>query len=325
MLYLDYSREAGEWIPNQHGGRENLEAISFLKEMNEAVYGEFPDVQTIAEESTAWPMVSKPTYIGGLGFGMKWMMGWMHDTLEYFKVDPLFRRHHHNKISFSLTYAFTENFMLPLSHDEVVHGKGPLIDRMPGDEWQRFANLRLMYAYMYTHPGTKLLFMGAELGQTSEWNHDGSLDWHLLEYPIHQGIFKFIQQLNKTYKSEKALYEKSFDGEGFEWIDYSDAENSVIAYMRKGHELNDNLLVVCNFTPVIVNDYRLGIFGASAWKEILNSDDSEFYGSGRLNKGKIKVENIPSHGHEKSISISLPPLAVTIFKGVVSKTKVKGK
>lgn len=321
MLYLDYSRNEGEWIPNEHGGRENLEAVSFLKEMNEAVYSSFPDVQTIAEESTAWPMVSKPTFLGGLGFGMKWMMGWMNDTLEYFKVDPLYRQHHQNSISFSLTYAFTENFMLPLSHDEVVHGKGPLIDRMPGDEWQRFANLRLMYGYMFTHPGTKLLFMGAEFGQTSEWNHDQSLDWSLLDHAPHQGMLSFIKALNRLYKTEKALFEKGFEADGFEWIDYSDAENPVISYVRKGHDVEDNVLVICNLTPIVTEHYRLGVFGASEWKEILNSDASEFHGSGVINYDNINTEGIPAHGHQNSICITLPPLGITVFKAVKKKIK----
>ncbi|MEO8795197.1 MAG: 1,4-alpha-glucan branching protein GlgB, partial [Daejeonella sp.] len=266
MLYLDYSRKAGEWIPNEEGGRENLEAISFLKEFNEVVYSHFPDVQTIAEESTAFPGVSKPTFLGGLGFGMKWMMGWMNDTLSYFQENPLFRQYHHSKITFSTEYAFTENFMLPLSHDEVVHGKNSLLNKMPGDEWQKFANLRLLYLYMFTHPGTKLLFMGAEFGQSKEWTHDHSLDWHLLEYASHQGLKEFVKSLNALYKNQPGLYEKSFTSDGFEWLENSDAETSVLAYVRKGNQLKDELIIVLNMTPVPRDNYRLGIPLAGKWE-----------------------------------------------------------
>ncbi|NNF82572.1 MAG: 1,4-alpha-glucan branching protein GlgB, partial [Flavobacteriaceae bacterium] len=256
MLFLDYSRDEGEWEPNQFGGRENLDAIAFMKEMNEAVYSSFPDVQTIAEESTSFPMVSRPTYLGGLGFGMKWMMGWMHDTLQYFSKDPIHRKYHQDDLTFSMTYAFTENFMLPLSHDEVVYGKHSILGRMPGDEWQRFANLRLLYSYMFTHPGTKLLFQGAEFGQSEEWNFQQSLDWHLLQYKVHKGLRDLVKDLNNLYRNEPALHQKQFSAEGFEWIDYKDAENSVLAYIRKGIEEEDDVIIVCNMTPVPMMDYR---------------------------------------------------------------------
>ncbi len=313
MLYLDYSRKEGEWIPNEHGGRENLEAISFLKELNEAVYASFEGVQTIAEESTAWPGVSRPTFAGGLGFGMKWMMGWMHDTLEYFKKDPFYRQHHQNDITFSLNYAFTENFMLPLSHDEVVHGKGPLIDRMPGDEWQRFANLRLLYGYMYTHPGTKLVFMGGEIGQTSEWKHDYSVNWHLLEHAPHRGVQKLTKALNHIYKSEPAMHVHGFSAEGFEWIELNDAQNSVLTYFRKGHNESDNLLIACNFTPMVRDNYRIGVNDGD-WTEILNSDDEEFWGSGVKNEGIITSNDHSWNGRPRSVEIKLPPLSVVILK-----------
>lgn len=321
MIYLDYSRKEGEWIPNEFGGNENLEAISLLKEMNEEVYASFPGIQTIAEESTAWPNVSRPTYLGGLGFGMKWMMGWMHDTLQYFKRDPFYRKHHHNEISFSLTYAFTENFMLPLSHDEVVHGKGSLMDRMPGDDWQRFANLRLLYTYMFTHPGTNLLFMGAEIGQTTEWKHDESIWWDLLQYDSHRGVNQLIKKLNAFYKKEKALSDFAFSPEGFEWIDHQDGENSVISYIRKGQKEKDTLVVVCNFTPVVREGYRIGVPAGGEWKEVFNSDDKHFWGSGMKNKGKLKTESITAHGREQSLSLSLPPLSCVVFKKVLKKEK----
>ena len=280
MLYLDYSREDGEWEPNQFGGRENLDSISFFKELNEEIYASFDGVQTIAEESTSFPMVSKPTYLGGLGFGMKWMMGWMHDTLEYFKKEPIYRRHHQNDITFSMTYAFTENFMLPLSHDEVVYGKNSILGRMPGDEWQRFANLRLLYSYMYTHPGSKLLFMGGEFGQSEEWNFQQSLDWHLLDYDYHKGIKALVTAANTLYRKEPALHQKQFVAEGFEWIDYTDAENSVLAYVRKGHDPKDDVMVICNMTPVPRTDYRIGLPAAGKYRMIFNSDDQEYGGSG---------------------------------------------
>jgi 1,4-alpha-glucan branching enzyme len=314
MLYLDYSRKAGEWIPNEHGGNENLEAISFLKEFNEVVYGAHPDVVTIAEESTAWPGVSKPTYLGGLGFGQKWMMGWMHDTLHYFKDDPIYRKYHQNEITFSIMYAFTENFMLPLSHDEVVHGKGSLFGRMPGDEWKRFANLRLMYTYMFTHPGTKLLFMGGEFGQSSEWNHDGSLDWHLLQYDFHKGVLSLMKDLNKFYKSEPAMYQFSFSERGFEWVDYSDGENSVMIFMRKGEQKEDSLIVICNFTPEVRHQYRIGVPFRGTWKEVFNSDNLKYGGSGMSNAGLQYTSPVKYHGKDYSVALQLPPLAITVLK-----------
>ena len=315
MLYLDYSRKEGEWIPNQHGGNENLEAISFLREFNEVVYENFPDVVTIAEESTAWPSVSKPTYIGGLGFGQKWMMGWMHDTLHYFKLDPVHRKYHQDEISFSIIYAFTENFMLPLSHDEVVHGKGSLLSRMPGDEWRKVANLRLMYSYMFTHPGTKLLFMGDEFGQTGEWNHDQSLDWNALtSNPYQQGVLRSVKALNALYKNEKALYQFQFKNSGFEWSDYSDNENSVIIYMRKAEHNKELLLVLCNFTPEARSQYRIGVPFAGTWKELFNSDDSNFGGSGALNSGLLYSMPDKYHGKDNSILLTLPPLGCLVLK-----------
>jgi 1,4-alpha-glucan branching enzyme len=314
MLYLDYSRKAGEWEPNQYGGNENLEAIIFLKEFNETVYGTYPDVITIAEESTAWPGVSRPTYLGGLGFGQKWMMGWMHDTLKYFKDDPIYRKYHQNEITFSIMYAFTENFMLPLSHDEVVHGKGSLIGRMPGDEWRKFANLRLMFGYMFAHPGTKLLFMGGEFGQTNEWNHDQSLSWHLLDYSLHQGVLHLISDLNAFYKSEPALFQFPFSDRGFEWVDYSDRENSVIVFLRKGEDSKDTLVVVCNFTPEVRTQYRIGVPVRGTWKEIFNSDNLKYAGSGQLNLGLLHTPPVKYHGKDYSLVVTLPPLGMSIFK-----------
>ena len=314
MLFLDYSREDGEWEPNIYGGRENLEAIAFMREMNEAVYSSFPDVQTIAEESTAFPMVSKPTYIGGLGFGMKWMMGWMHDTLQYYAKEPIYRKHHQNDLTFSMTYAFTENFMLPLSHDEVVYGKNSILGRMPGDEWQRFANLRLLYCYMFTHPGTNLLFQGAEFGQSEEWNFQQSLDWHLLQYKPHKGVQTLIKDLNKLYKSEPALFQKQFTAEGFEWIDYNDAENSVFTYIRKGNNEEDNLVVACNMTPVPQENYKLGLPKAGKLKEVFNSDLKKYFGSGEF-KNKVKTTSeTPWNFRDHSIEITIPPLGMVVFK-----------
>jgi 1,4-alpha-glucan branching enzyme len=314
ILYLDYSREEGEWEPNEFGGNQNLEAISFLEELNQEVYASFPDVQTIAEESTAHSGVSKPVFLGGLGFGMKWMMGWMHDTLQYFAKEPIYRKHHQNNITFSLTYAFTENFMLPLSHDEVVYGKHSILGRMPGDEWQRFANLRLLYAYMFMHPGTKLLFQGCEFGQSEEWNFQNSLDWHLLEYESHKGIQELMKALNKFYKSQPALYEKQFVPEGFEWIDYSDAENSVITFIRKGNKPKDNLIIVCNLTPIPREDYRIGLPEPGKLKEVFNSDKKKFYGTGSyLNKTKTTTTNA-WHSRKYSTVIDIPPLTMLAFK-----------
>src|SRR5207245_882614 len=259
MLYLDYSRKSGEWIPNEYGGRENLAAIALLKRMNELVHSRHPGVLTIAEESTAWPMVSRPTYVGGLGFSLKWNMGWMNDTLQYMSQDPIHRRYHHNRMTFSMLYAFTENFVLPLSHDEVVHGKRALLRKMPGDLWQRFANLRLLYGYMYGHPGKKLLFMGSEIAQWREWTHDDSLDWHLLDWRDHQGIFRLVCDLNELYRSDPALSQVDFEWQGFEWLELHDWENSVIAFLRRGRDADDAMVVVCNFTPVVREGYRIGV------------------------------------------------------------------
>ncbi|MVN20651.1 1,4-alpha-glucan branching protein GlgB [Mucilaginibacter arboris] len=316
MLYLDYSRNAGEWEPNVYGGNENLEAIHFLREFNEAVYSHYPDVQTIAEESTSFPGVSKPTFMGGLGFGMKWMMGWMHDTIKYFHEDPINRKYHHQQITFSLLYAFTENFMLPLSHDEIVYGKHAMINKMPGDEWQRFANLRVLYSYMFTHPGTKLLFMGDEFAQTEEWKFDQSLDWHLLEYRPHKGMQDLVKALNHLYKSEPALYEKAFSGEGFEWIDDGNAADSVLIYVRKGNLPENNLVVVLNFTPVVREGHRVGVPEAGTWKEIFNSDELHFWGSGTVNPKKLKTEAVGWNYREQSIKLNLPPLGVSVLKKV---------
>jgi 1,4-alpha-glucan branching enzyme len=316
MLYLDYSRKHGEWEPNIYGGNENLEAVSFLKEFNEACYSHFPDIQTIAEESTSFTGVSRPTFAGGLGFGMKWMMGWMHDTIKYFSEDPINRKYHHNQLTFSLIYAFTENFMLPFSHDEVVYGKGSMLRKMPGDEWQQFANLRLMYSYMFTHPGTKLLFMGGEFGQGDEWNYQHSLPWHVLEYPNHMGIQETVKALNHLYKTEPALYEKAFDHTGFEWIDGGNADDSILVYTRKGHDSKNDLVIVLNLTPVIRYDFRIGVTGGGNWKEIFNSDIPNFWGSGVTNEEVISSETVNWHGREHSINITLPPLGVAVFKKV---------
>ena len=314
MLYLDYSRNDGEWEPNIFGGRENLDTISFLKDFNEAVYANYEGVQTIAEESTSFPMVSRPTFAGGLGFGMKWMMGWMHDTLHYFQKETVYRKYHQNELTFSMTYAFSENFMLPLSHDEVVYGKHSIAGRMPGDEWQKYANLRLLYGYMFTHPGTKLLFMGAEFGQSGEWNFEQSLDWHLLQYPFHKGIQTVITELNALYKSQPALYEKQFSPEGFEWINYSDHENAVMTYIRKGNDSKNDLIVICNFTPVVRENYRIGIPRKGELVELFNSDAKLFGGSGVQQNGKLKVEATPYDCRDYSIALTLPPLAISVFK-----------
>jgi len=314
MLYLDYSRKEGEWIPNEYGGRENLEGIAFLRRFNEEVYKNHPDVQTIAEESTAWPMVSRPTYVGGLGFGMKWDMGWMNDTLEYMSKDPIFRKYYHNRVTFRLMYAFHENFVLPLSHDEVVHGKGSLLGRMPGDDRQKFANLRLLLGYMYAQPGKKLLFMGGEFGQWREWNHDESLDWYLLDYPPHRGLQRWVEELNRLYRSEPALHELDFDPAGFEWIDCSDSQWSILSLIRKGRALDDTVIVVCNFTPVPRFNYRVGAPRGGFWREISNSDAESYGGSGHGNLGGVKASPIPFHGRNYSITITLPPLAVLFFK-----------
>ncbi|SDM80954.1 1,4-alpha-glucan branching protein GlgB [Kriegella aquimaris] len=313
MLYLDYSREEGEWEPNIYGNNENLEAISFLREFNDTVYSNFPGVQTIAEESTAFTGVSRPIKYGGLGFGMKWMMGWMHDTLEYFQKEPIYRKHHQNDLTFSMTYAFTENFMLPFSHDEVVYGKQSLVYRMPGDEWQRFANLRLLFGYMFTHPGTNLIFMGGEFGQTSEWNFQQSLEWHLTQYDFHSGVQELIKDLNHIYKAYPALYEKQFSPEGFEWIDYSDHENSVITYLRKGHDKKNDILIACNFTPVPRENYRIGVPKSGQIKEIFNSDAKKYGGSGIQNNA-IKLSTKAWNGQKKSMVVTIPPLSILIFQ-----------
>ena len=314
MLYLDYSREDGEWEPNIYGGRENLEAISFLKEFNKEVYENFDGIQTIAEESTAFTGVTSPVEFGGLGFGMKWMMGWMHDTLLYFAKDPIYRKHHHNEITFSLAYAFTEKFMLPLSHDEVVYGKRSLLGRMPGDEWQRFANLRLLFGYMFTHPGTKLIFQGGEFGQSDEWNFSQSLDWHLLQYKPHKGLQAFMKELNEFYKSSPALYEKAFAAEGFEWINYGDYENSVISYIRRGHDEENDLITVCNFTSVVRKNYEIGLPRGGKLKQVLNSDFKKFFGSGVSNSKEVPVKEKEVLGKPFSAKITLPPLGIVVFK-----------
>ncbi|QVY64978.1 1,4-alpha-glucan branching protein GlgB [Polaribacter sp. Q13] len=314
MLFLDYSREEGEWEPNEFGGRENLDAINFIKEMNTAVYEAFPDVQTIAEESTSFPKVSKPIYDGGLGFGMKWMMGWMHDTLDYFAKEPIYRKHHQNDLTFSLNYAFTENFMLPLSHDEVVYGKKAIVDKMPGDEWQKFANLRTLYSLMFTHPGTKLLFQGAEFGQTSEWDFDGSLDWHLLDYKVHKGAQNLVKDLNKFYKKEPALHEKQFSHEGFEWIDHGDHENSVLSYIRKGENEKDNIIVILNLTPIPREGYRIGLPKAGSLKEVFNSDAAKYNGTGNFKNTKLTSEKKVWNNRKNSIELDLPPLGMIAYK-----------
>jgi 1,4-alpha-glucan branching enzyme len=313
MLYLDYSRKEGEWIPNAHGGRENLEAISFLRLLNESAYRDHPGVQVIAEESTAWPMVSRPTYVGGLGFGMKWNMGWMHDTLKYMSEDPIHRRWHHGELTFSLAYAFNENFMLPLSHDEVVHGKGSLINKMPGDEWRQFANLRLLYGHMWAHPGKKLLFMGGEFGQRREWNHDGELDWWLLgSSDFHGGLRRWVEDLNRLYRAEPALHALDFDAAGFEWIDGADAEGSVISYLRKSGDTV--VLVVANFTPVPRENYLVGVPRPGHWRERLNSDATLYGGSGVGNQGGVDSVPVAAHGRYHAVNLRLPPLGVLFLQ-----------
>ncbi len=314
MLYLDYSRREGEWMPNPYGGKENLEALAFLRHLNEEVYKNYPDAQTMAEESTAWPMVSRPTYVGGLGFGLKWDMGWMHDTLEYMTKSPIFRKYHHNELTFRMLYAFTENFILPLSHDEVVHGKASLLSKMPGDNWQKFANLRLLFGYMYAQPGKKLLFMGGEFGQWREWHHDESLDWHLLAYQRHAELQKWVEDLNHFYKMEKALHEIDFAPAGFEWINCSDVEQSVISFIRKGRTTGDIILVVCNFTPVPRFNYRVGVPHGGFWREVLNSDAGEYGGSGHGNLGGVEASPFSFHGRLYSLKLTLPPLAAVFFK-----------
>jgi 1,4-alpha-glucan branching enzyme len=314
MLYLDYSRKPGEWRPNQYGGNENLEAISWLRLFNEDVYRENPGVQTVAEESTAWPMVSRPTYLGGLGFGFKWDMGWMHDMLAYITKEPIHRRFHQNNLTFRLLYAFSENFMLPLSHDEVVHGKASLLGKMPGDDWQKFANLRLLLGYMFAMSGKKLLFMGGEFGQWREWNHEESLEWHLLEYGPHRGLQRWMQDLNAVYARESALFSTDNDPSGFEWLDVSDAESSVISWLRRTRDGKEILLTVCNFTPVPRTGYRLGVPIGGLWREMLNSDSVLYGGSGLGNAGGFPAEAVPAHGRPFSLTLTLPPLAMCLFK-----------
>jgi 1,4-alpha-glucan branching enzyme len=316
MLYLDYSRNAGEWEPNQFGGRENLEVISLLKEINAAVYEEFPDVQTIAEESTAFPGVSRPLYVGGLGFGMKWMMGWMNDTLRYFQRDPAFRKFHQSDLTFSTVYGFSENFMLPFSHDEVVYGKKSLLMKMPGDTWQKFANLRLMFSYMFTHFGTKLVFQGGEFGQVREWKYDVSLDWHLLDEAPHKGMAACIKALNELYKTEPALHERQFTAEGFEWIAADDRENSIVCFARTGTDPAEQVIVVLNMTPVPRPNYRIGVPTAGNYHEIFNSDAVEFYGSGILNTGEITTETVPMHGRNQSVTLNVSPLGAVVLKAM---------
>ena len=314
MLYLDYGRTEGEWVPNEFGGKENIEAIGFLKKFNEMVYGNFPDVQTVAEESTAWPMVSRPAYVGGLGFGMKWNMGWMHDTLGYFSQDPVFRKYYHNQLTFSIWYAFTENFLLPLSHDEVVHGKGSLFGKMSGDEWQKYANLRLLYGYMYAHPGKKLLFMGGEIAQWKEWNHEESIEWHILQYPYHMGVHDWVRDLNFAYRNQPALHELDFEAGGFQWTDFHNWEESIISFTRKGKSTDDIILVICNFTPVPRYNYRIGVPRGGFWTEILNSDATLYHGSGHGNTGGLEASPVPAHGRYYSLTLTLPPLGVLYFK-----------
>jgi 1,4-alpha-glucan branching enzyme len=313
MLYLDYSRKEGEWIPNAYGGRENLEAIAFLRHFNETVFTQHPDVQTFAEESTAWPMVSRPPYVGGLGFGLKWDMGWMHDTLHYISRDPLYRKYHHNELTFRLLYAFHENFVLPLSHDEVVHGKGSLLGKMPGDDGQKFANLRLLLGYMYAQAGKKLLFMGGEFGQWWEWNHEASLDWHLLEFAPHAGLQRWVTDLNHLYRQTPALYEGDCEPEGFAWVDCTDADSSVLSFLRQGESSPDLVLVVCNFTPIPRLNYRVGAPQGGVWREVLNSDARDYEGSGYGNQGGVEAAPVPHHGRPYSLTLTLPPLAVVFF------------
>jgi 1,4-alpha-glucan branching enzyme len=310
MLYLDYSRKAGEWVPNVFGGRENLDAIAFIRRLNEVVYGTYPGVLTVAEESTAWPQVSRPVYLGGLGFGLKWNMGWMHDMLEYMRQDPIYRKYHHDQLTFGLLYAWTENFQLPFSHDEVVHGKGSLLSRMPGDDWQRFANLRLLYGFMWAYPGKKLLFMGSEFGQVNEWYHETSLDWHLLEAgPYHRGVQRLVSELNRLYRAEPALHQVEFEPAGFEWIDCRDSEQSVLSFVRHARDARDAVVCVCNFTSVPRHHYRVGVPRPGFYAEVLNTDSAIYGGSNLGNMGGVSSEPVPWHGRPHSILLTLPPLA----------------
>ena len=315
MLYLDYSKKPGEWLPNRHGGNENLEAIAFIRQFNEVVYRYHPAAMTIAEESTSWPMVSRPTYVGGLGFGFKWNMGWMHDVLDYMQHDPVHRKYHHNRLTFGLLYAWHENFVLPLSHDEVVHGKGSLHGKMPGDDWQKFAGLRALYGFMYGHPGKKHLFMGGEFGQTREWNHDTSLDWHLLDQgPYHRGLQSLVRDLNRVYRAEPALHQVDFDPAGFQWMDCSDAEQSVVAFVRRARDPRDFVLVVCNFTPVPRRGYRVGVPAEGFYRELLNTDAAYYGGSNLGNAGGVRAEHRPWTGQPWTVTLTIPPLSVMMLK-----------
>lgn len=314
MLYLDYGRKEGEWIPNRHGGRENLDAIGFLREFNEAICRDFPETQTFAEESTAWPMVSHPAYLGGLGFGLKWNMGWMHDILTYFSTDPIYRKYHHSQLVFSLWYAFSENFVLPISHDEVVYGKSSMIGKMPGDEWRQFASLRLLYGYMWGHPGKKLLFMGCEFGQKREWQHDESLEWHVLQSPVHAALKRWVEDLNRFYRNEAALYQQDFSASGFQWMDFKDAEKSVLSFVRRGYHPDDTVLVVCNFTPVVRENYRVGVPSGGYWQEVLNSDAELYGGSGVGNFGGVEAAPVANGEMYHSLMLRLPPLGVLFLK-----------
>ena len=314
MLYLDYARQPGEWIPNRHGGRENLDAIALLQEVNRSLYRDYPDAMSVAEESTAWPMVSRPTDGGGLGFGLKWNMGWMHDTLAYLAHAPVHRSHHHNQLTFSMVYAFNENFVLPLSHDEVVYGKGSLIGKMPGDSWQQFANLRALLGYMWTHPGKKLLFMGGEFGQRREWTHDGELEWWVTALPEHAGVQRLVRELNRVYRSEPALHQIDFAPEGFEWLVGDDAASSVIVFLRKGREPGSTVLVACNFTPLPRENYLVGVPSGGHWRELLNSDAADYGGAGWGNLGRVTAAPLAWRGQPSSLSLTLPPLATIILK-----------
>ena len=313
MLYLDFGRKEGEWIPNKYGERENLEAIALLRRFNEIVYKEHPDIQSIAEESSAWPMVTRPTYSGGLGFGFKWKMGWMHDTLDYFSMESIYRKYHHDKITFSIWYAFTENYVLPLSHDEVVYGKRSLLRKMPGDDWQKFANLRLLFGSMYTHPGKKLLFMGGEFGQWDEWDHEKSLDWNLLDSEPHRRMLHWVRDLNHFYRNEPALFEVDFQDSGFQWVDCHDSDTSVISYLRKNRAQDSLVLTICNATPVPRHNYKVGVPESGFWKEVLNSDSKEYGGSGQGNLGGVEAVPVAVHGHFQSLTVTLPPLSAVIF------------
>jgi 1,4-alpha-glucan branching enzyme len=314
MLYLDYSRKEGEWIPNRYGGRENLEAIDFVRELNALTHEQHPGTYIVAEESTAFPAVSRPTWVGGLGFTYKWNMGWMHDILTYVGKDPVYRRWEHQHLTFSMLYAWNENFILPFSHDEVVHGKGSMMSKPPGDEWQKAATLRALYSYMYAHPGKKLLFMGAEFGQWNEWYHETSLDWHLLERPIHAGLLRFVEDLNRLYVTTPALFEVDFEAGGFEWIDCHDHESSIISLIRRAHRHDDAVVAIFNWTPIVRQRYRVGVPEAGYYKELLNSD-AWYYGGGNVgNEGGVHSEPIPAHGHAQSLHLTLPPLGGVFLK-----------